>query len=148
MVYKWKNGRFVIGFILDPFKKWIFPKGHLEGNESEKQAAVRETREEMGLRRIRVKAPLGLISFSFTRKPYRIHKDVHYFLMETRPYEKGKPQKEEKIQAIRWVGPKAAQEMLGYENTRVILDRAIAHLSKERERREERYQEKRDEHQH
>lgn len=132
VVYKWKNGRIKIGFILDPYKKWIFAKGHVEPGETIKRAAVRETKEEMGLKSIRLESSLGSIDFSFTRKPYRIHKVVHYFLMRTQPHEKGKPQKKEKIRAIRWVGMRTAQKILGYDNTRVILHRAIAKLKKKK----------------
>jgi len=136
VVFKRKNGRIQIGFILDPYKKWIFAKGHLEDQDKTiKAAAIRETKEEMGLKSLRVKAPLGQIKFSFKRKNVHIHKVVHYFLMEVRPSEKGKPQKEEKIKAIRWVSVTASRKLLGYKNTMLILDRAITWLKKDKIRR-------------
>ncbi len=55
VVFKYMNGRVMIGFILDPYKKWIFAKGHVEEGETIKQAAVRETKEEMGLKALRIK---------------------------------------------------------------------------------------------
>lgn len=131
IVFKRMRDRILIGFILDPYKKWIFAKGHVEKKDkSIKDAAIRETREEMGLKYIRVKAPLGQIAYTFTLKRNRIHKVVHYFLMETRPEEKGAPQKEEKIKMVRWVGIRTAKKLLGYKNTMIILDRAIEWLKK------------------
>ncbi len=133
IVYKRSRGRFLIGFILDPYPKWIFPKGHLEQGEDTRTAAVRETKEEMGLKRLRIRASLGSIDFSFTRKKVRIHKVVHYYLMETSVFERGKPQASEKIRAIRWVGIRSSQELLGYANTLEVLNKAIAILKKKRE---------------
>src|SRR5262245_584872 len=54
-----------VAFILDPFSKWAFAKGHVEANESVEHAAVRETMEEMGLDQLRIVAPLGVIDFWF-----------------------------------------------------------------------------------
>jgi len=128
VVYKVVNGELLIGFILDPYKKWIFAKGHVEKGEAIVDAAIRETREEMGIQAIKVKQPLGSIVFWFQRNKTRIRKTVHYFLMETEPHEVGTPQKEEYITAIRWVKANEAGQVLGYKNTRTILDRALKAL--------------------
>jgi 8-oxo-dGTP pyrophosphatase MutT (NUDIX family) len=44
--------------IRDSYNNWGFPKGHLEGNESPAEAAIRETAEETGL------------AFPVSRPPY------------------------------------------------------------------------------
>ena len=100
-----------VALILDPFKKWTFAKGHVEEGETIRQAAVRETKEEMGLDDVRIVAPLGKIDFWF-RDQYRpetrgvlVHKHVHYFLMEADPDAMGKRQKKERIRRILWVSP-------------------------------------------
>jgi 8-oxo-dGTP pyrophosphatase MutT (NUDIX family) len=39
-------------------KRWQLPKGHLESGETPEQAAVRETREETGVRRVMFAPPV------------------------------------------------------------------------------------------
>ena len=55
------------------WKGWEFPKGGIDGKESTKQAALRETQEESGLK------PLNIISFKIKGK-YKYHK-----LLKDRP---------------------------------------------------------------
>ena len=56
---------------------WLFPKGHVDGEETLEQTAVRELAEEAGVAG-RVLAPLGSSGYAFEGK--RI--EVHYFLVE------------------------------------------------------------------
>ncbi|MEY4744588.1 MAG: hypothetical protein RL272_533 [Candidatus Parcubacteria bacterium] len=127
-----------IAFIMDPFNKWAFAKGHVEKGEAIVDAAVRETREEMGLRKLRVVAPLGMIDFWF-RDRYRaetrgvlVHKYVHYFLMQTPTGAYGKPQKTEKIRRIIWTPLAKAMTTSSYDDVRPILSRAVDWFAKER----------------
>ncbi|MFO7243545.1 MAG: NUDIX hydrolase, partial [Actinomycetes bacterium] len=60
---------------------WCLPKGHLEGDETPEQAAVREIAEETGIHGA-VQEPLGVIDYWFTGDDRRIHKVVHHFLLE------------------------------------------------------------------
>ncbi len=129
-----------IAFIMDPFGKWAFAKGHVEKDEKVVDAAVRETREEMGLGRLKVIAPLGTIDFWF-RDRYRaetkgvlVHKYVHYFLMQAPSRAKGSPQRKEKIRRIIWVGLKGAMKTSSYDDVRPILQKAIAYFGGERRR--------------
>ncbi|GAB3592561.1 hypothetical protein GCM10027446_13440 [Angustibacter peucedani] len=61
--------------------EWCLPKGHLEGDETLEQAAVREVAEETGIRG-RVLASLGTIDYWFSVPDKRIHKVVHHYLLE------------------------------------------------------------------
>ena len=76
---------------------WSFPKGHVEAGESERQTALREVREETGLR---IKLVSGFRhSVEYAPKP-GVQKQVVYFL----GYEIGgllRPQEEE-ISELRW----------------------------------------------
>ncbi len=128
IVYRRLGNETLIGFIRDPYNKWIFPKGHVEHGEGIRNAAVRETKEEMGLRTVRPQAKLGTISFAFKFKNRKIFKTVHYYLMQVAPHEVGRPQKREKIREIRWVPLARARAQLGYKNTGRVLDRALALL--------------------
>lgn len=119
---------------MDPFGKWAFAKGHVEEGESMTDAALRETREEMGLGRLRIIAPLGHIDFWF-RDRYRkemhgalIHKYVHYFLMEAPPSAKGQPQKTEKIRRLIWVPVSHALKVSSYSDVRPMLGRVLKYF--------------------
>ncbi|MEJ5914627.1 NUDIX hydrolase [Pseudokineococcus sp. 1T1Z-3] len=60
--------------------EWCLPKGHLEGEETPVEAAVREIAEETGITGEPVR-PLGTIDYWFTADGRRIHKTVHHFLL-------------------------------------------------------------------
>ncbi len=60
---------------------WYLPKGGLDKGETIEQAAVREVVEETGLD-VRVVRPVRAIYYWFNARGTRIHKTVHYFLME------------------------------------------------------------------
>lgn len=129
-----------VAFVMDPYNKWAFAKGHVEKGEAIVEAAVRETREEMGLKKLRVVAPLGTIDFWF-RDRYRaetkgvlVHKYVHYFLMQTPTGAYGKPQKTEKIRRIIWTPLGKALETSSYEDVRPMLQRVVEWFANERRR--------------
>lgn len=60
--------------------EWCLPKGHLEGQETAAEAAVREIAEETGITG-EIAEPLGSIDYWFTTEDRRIHKTVHHFLL-------------------------------------------------------------------
>ena len=123
-----------LALIADPYKKWAFAKGHREPGEGTRDTALRETREEMGLGRLRIKKSLGKIDFWFIDR-YRpgskgtlIHKYVYYYLMEAPMKAKGQPQKKEKISKMIWVTPAKAVKLSGYKDVRPILNNALEWL--------------------
>lgn len=125
-----------IALILDPYRKWAFPKGHVEKGESVRAAAVRETMEETGIAGVRIVAPLGSIDLWF-RDRYRpetqgelIHKYVRYFLMEAPSGAFGRPQRNEKIRRIIWVSPRTALTRSGYKSSRPLLAKAVRMLER------------------
>lgn len=61
--------------------EWCLPKGHLEGDETAEQAAVREIEEETGIRG-RVLRHLDTIDYWFTGDNHRVHKKVIHYLLE------------------------------------------------------------------
>ncbi len=129
-----------VAFIMDPYGKWTFAKGHPEKGETIAAAALRETREEMGLGRLRIVAPLGKIDIWF-RDRYRketkgmlVHKFIHYFLMEAPASAKGQPQQKEKIRNLIWVPLPRAIATSNYKDVRPLLQKAIAILSRRPQR--------------
>jgi 8-oxo-dGTP pyrophosphatase MutT (NUDIX family) len=61
--------------------EWCIPKGHLEGNETSEQAALREVFEETGLE-AEIVAQLGEVNYQFIQDGSKISKTVHVYLMQ------------------------------------------------------------------
>ena len=61
--------------------EWCIPKGHLEANETNEQAALREVFEETGLQ-AKIIEYLGEVSYQFIQGGKRVNKTVHVYLME------------------------------------------------------------------
>ena len=60
---------------------WTLPKGTPIPGETLEETALREVREETGLT-VRILSPLDAIKYTFIQRGTRIHKTVHYFIME------------------------------------------------------------------
>lgn len=61
--------------------EWCLPKGHPEGTETYREAAVREVEEETGIAGS-ILTDLGSIDYWFTVPGHRVHKTVHHYLLE------------------------------------------------------------------
>lgn len=109
--------------IRDSYKNWGFPKGHLEGDESPAQAALRETAEETGLDHLVLQGPIRVIDWHFRFRGRHIHKYCHFFLFES-PDGEACPQVAEGITACQWRPLSEALELLSYDNARGVLKRA------------------------
>jgi len=104
---------------------WSFPKGHLEGSETDQQAAIREVHEETGIF-ARVLEPLGEIDFWFMADGRRIHKTVHHFLMISEGGELNDEDPE--VESVEWVPLSAVHSRLAYSDERALLKKARAFL--------------------
>jgi 8-oxo-dGTP pyrophosphatase MutT (NUDIX family) len=109
--------------IRDSYRNWGFPKGHLEGDESPAQAAMRETAEETGLEQLLLHGPIRVIDWHFRFRGRHIHKYCHFFLFES-PDGEVCPQVDEGITACQWRPLNEALELLSYDNARGVLKRA------------------------
>ena len=60
--------------------EWCLPKGHLEGQETPEEAAIREVFEETGIQS-EIRKRLGMIDYWFSGDSRRVHKMVHHYLL-------------------------------------------------------------------
>jgi 8-oxo-dGTP pyrophosphatase MutT (NUDIX family) len=101
---------------------WSLPKGTPDGAETVEETALREVTEETGLD-VRILAPLGAIDYFFVQRGTRIHKTVHYFLME--PTGGDLAAHDHEFDEVRWVDVGAAGEMMSFETERDVVTRAL-----------------------
>lgn len=85
--------------------RWDIPKGKIEKNETPESAAIREIQEECGLKRemrIRKKLTSTYHTYEFNNKS--ILKKTHWFMLDYMGEMNTKPQLEEGITEIIWIG--------------------------------------------
>lgn len=109
------------------YQRWVLPKGLVKRNESYEDAAVREAKEETGVR-VRLVAPLGEPErYVYTARGVRVFKAVYYYLME---YVEGNERNHDvEMDEVRWVPIDEALDLLAYEGARTVVRRAQAALS-------------------
>ena len=106
---------------------WGFVKGHIEKNESEKEALLREVKEETGIDDISFKEGFRKeISYFFRQQNELIHKQVVFFLAETETIDV-KLSFEHKDYI--WLEHDKALEKLTFRNAKDILNDAVEHLN-------------------
>lgn len=100
---------------------WTLPKGTPNAGETREETAIREVGEETGLD-VRITAPLDSIEYWFVQRGLRIHKTVHYFLMEQTGGDLARHDHE--FEAVRWISFADAQNTLTFETERALVARA------------------------
>jgi len=115
--------------LLDYGRHWDYAKGHVEDGESNWQAAVRELREETGIRKVdRVgKFQMAMDYTFFSPKKGRVSKTVTYFLGKTT----GDAVKlSDEHEGFAWLEYEAAMARLTFANARTILAAAEKYVSR------------------
>jgi 8-oxo-dGTP pyrophosphatase MutT (NUDIX family) len=96
--------------------EWIFPKGHIEEDESPADAAVREAEEEAGVTGHVVAALFPALTFSQGERTVR----VQYFLVEF----SGEVKSKERREHI-WLPPPEALVRLSHSSSQSLLEGAL-----------------------
>lgn len=104
---------------------WAFPKGHVEGTETEEETALREIMEETHLTVELDTQFRHVVRYS----PYEgTVKDVIYFIAYAAEQAIHK-QKEEVLDST-WLSFEEALTLITYENDRTVLEAAMHYLAK------------------
>jgi len=101
---------------------WDFVKGNVEPNESEKDTVIRELQEETGIVDARfIDGFREKIEYFYRRQGTTIHKEVVFFLIQTR-------KEEVKISyehvGYTWLNYQHALEKLTFKNAKNVLQKA------------------------
>ena len=107
---------------------WTLPKGTPIPGETLEETALREVREETGLT-VRIVSPLDAIRYTFIQRGTRIHKTVHYFMMEATGG--GLEDHDHEFEEVRWIAFEEAPELLSFETERTLVGLAASRLQQE-----------------
>lgn len=100
---------------------WSFPKGHMEEGETETETALREVMEETSVEVILDPTFRETVTY-FPRKDTQ--KVVVYFIGRAKTFDHAPGEGE--IAEVRWVDVGYANQLLTYENDKVIVNKAKA----------------------
>jgi 8-oxo-dGTP pyrophosphatase MutT (NUDIX family) len=100
---------------------WTLPKGTPKPGETREETALREVAEETGLQ-VRITAPFESIEYRFVQGGQRIHKTVHYYLMDAVGGDLAGHDHE--FEQVRWITFDEASSMLTFETERALVARA------------------------
>ena len=104
------------------YEGWVLPKGTVEAGETFEQTALREVREEAGVRASIVKY-IGKSQYSFTVPEDMVAKEVHWYLMTADNYH-SKPQREEFFVDSGYYKFHEIYHLLRFSNEKQIVERA------------------------
>ena len=100
---------------------WSLPKGHIEAGESPEEAALREVREETGIKSS-ITRSLGVIDFWFMAEGKRIHKTVHHFLFAEKS---GRLEAQlSEVDEVKWFPLEDIAKTLAYPDERKLIQRS------------------------
>jgi len=113
LLYKNQNGKYI---------GWVLPKGTVEPNESFKQTALREVKEETGAT-ARIVKYIGKTQYTFRGAEDIINKTVHWYLMLADSFH-CKPQAEEFFADAGFYKRHEAYHLLKFHDEKQIMMRA------------------------
>jgi len=113
---------------------WALPKGLVDAGERPEQTALREIREETGVKAALI-GKLGDIKYVYTRSwagGERVFKVVSFYLLR---YESGKvgeiaPEMRIEVRRVEWIALEDAPRQLAYKGEREIAAKALDYVTR------------------
>jgi 8-oxo-dGTP pyrophosphatase MutT (NUDIX family) len=104
--------------------KWDLPKGGIEKGEAIEDTAIREVEEETGVTNLKITHKLQKTYHVFKRGGKYKLKVTHWYEMRTDFTGTPKPQANEGIEKVAWLGPEQIKEALNnsYENIKLLFE--------------------------
>lgn len=104
------------------YEGWVLPKGTVEEDEEFKDTAIREVKEEAGVK-VNIIKYVGKSQYSFMVANDTVLKDVHWYLMKAYNYY-SRPQREEFFVDSGYYKFHEAYHLLKFGNEKQILEQA------------------------
>lgn len=105
-----------------PSGHWDFPKGHVDGDETEEQTASRELFEETSIKDFQfISGFRHSTNYHYRRSKHIYQKKVVYFLATT---DQSRVVISEEHQGYGWFGWDQAEDQITFDNSRTILEAA------------------------
>jgi 8-oxo-dGTP pyrophosphatase MutT (NUDIX family) len=126
VAFRWRDSQPEIAIVsVKPRLRWQLPKGIVDPGESPQETAVREVREEAGIKTELIKL-IETIEYWYRSekygKPVRYHKFVHFYLLE---YKSGDvADHDHEVEESRWVSFDEAIGMLEFKSERDVVENA------------------------
>jgi 8-oxo-dGTP diphosphatase len=105
------------------YQDWSFPKGKVDSGETLAEAAVREIKEETGLK-VKLGVPLSTVSYPIDKGKTKV---VHYWATKVsdKALANSKFKPDEEVSEVVWVKADQAFEKLSYKHDRELLQEVI-----------------------
>ena len=129
LVYSTKDGKILFALVHDVFGYWTISKGSIEEGENEKEATMREIKEEIGLD-ISIEEKLGENEYVATHPTTgKSLKKVVYFLGKSE-YRELVLEKSSGLDGARWFELSAIPELRIYNDLIPLIGKAVEIISK------------------
>ena len=105
------------------YQDWTFPKGKVDPGETLAEAAVREVKEETGLK-VKLGVPLETVSYPLDKSKTKV---VHYWAAKVsdKALSKSKFKPDEEVSEVVWLKASEAFAKLSYQHDRDLLQEVI-----------------------